>query len=61
MRAPRRARPDLEWPWCDACEMHVREVGGVKHECASPAAASSPQTEFVWPRPEQPSLFGGTP
>lgn len=33
-REPKRALPELEWPWCDVCAMHVREVGGVRHVCA---------------------------
>lgn len=59
MKPPKRVMPELEWPWCNACKKHVREVSGVKHECPSPTATSSPttcQTSRAW---EQVPLFGG--
>ncbi len=35
-------KPVHRWPWCDVCQMHVREIDGVKHVC----------------QPEQLDLFG---
>ena len=53
MKAPKRARPDLEWPWCDTCEAHVREVNGVKHACVHrDVSPLNVQLEFGWARPE---------
>jgi hypothetical protein len=27
------AMPGYQWPWCDRCEAHVREIDGVRHAC----------------------------